>query len=365
MSTAAGLGTNAANALKQWEVQNNVETTTNKYYEYNSQKEKDLYKEKPWKKNPKYFTSVKMSSLALIKIVMHAKTGQGKLGTITTDKDNWVEVMGLTQGYYSDNTIVITDSFGLPVDANEVEAVMNEESTLYMINYLQASGDLGKKEGCVGWYHSHPGYTCFLSGTDVNTQMLNQSVQDPWVAIVVDPVRTISTGKVAVKAFRTFPENYEGGDADFDRDQLPPEKIEEFGVHMKRYYEVPITVYRSTADAEQLNRLWNRYWQQTLATSPLLTNRFYTTTLINQVVTKLDNASETAVHGGDFSLRRQKKVSDGGISAVSRSVGGVSSDTLQGLMSMLVKREVFNGGRGSVPPTAAAAVGGGGGASSK
>lgn len=45
-------------------------------------------------------------------------------------------------------------------------------------------------------YHSHPGYGCWLSGIDVSTQMLNQSYQDPFVAIVVDPVRTISAGKV-------------------------------------------------------------------------------------------------------------------------------------------------------------------------
>lgn len=32
-------------------------------------------------------------------------------------------------------------------------------------------------ENVVGWYHSHPGYGCWLSGIDCSTQMLNQQFQ--------------------------------------------------------------------------------------------------------------------------------------------------------------------------------------------
>lgn len=39
---------------------------------------------------------------------------------------------------------------------------------------LQASG---RMENVVGWYHSHPGYGCWLSGIDVGTQMTNQKYQ--------------------------------------------------------------------------------------------------------------------------------------------------------------------------------------------
>ena len=39
----------------------------------------------------------------------------------------------------------------------------------------------------------------------MSTQMLNQNFQDPFVAIVIDPVRTISAGKVNLGAFRTYP----------------------------------------------------------------------------------------------------------------------------------------------------------------
>ena len=58
----------------------------------------------------------------------------------------------------------------------------------------------------VGWYHSHPGYGCWLSGIDCSTQMMQQQYQDPFLAIVVDPHRTIASGKIEIGAFRTYPE---------------------------------------------------------------------------------------------------------------------------------------------------------------
>lgn len=63
-------------------------------------------------------------------------------------------------------------------------------------------------ENVVGWYHSHPGYGCWLSGIDCSTQMLNQQYQEPFLAVVVDPVRTMASGKVEIGAFRTYPEGY-------------------------------------------------------------------------------------------------------------------------------------------------------------
>ena len=65
---------------------------------------------------------------------------------------------------------------------------------------------VGRLENAVGWYHSHPGYGCWLSGIDCSTQMMQQKFQDPFLAIVVDPHRTIAAGKVEIGAFRTYPE---------------------------------------------------------------------------------------------------------------------------------------------------------------
>ena len=54
-----------------------------------------------------------------------------------------------------------------------------------MIGYLELVKKAGREENAVGWYHSHPGYGCWLSGIDVSTQMLQQQWQEPWLAIVV------------------------------------------------------------------------------------------------------------------------------------------------------------------------------------
>ena len=36
--------------------------------------------------------------------------------------------------------------------------------------------------------------------------MLNQQFQEPFLAVVIDPNRTIAAGKVEIGAFRTYPE---------------------------------------------------------------------------------------------------------------------------------------------------------------
>lgn len=89
----------------------------------------------------------------------------------------------------------------------------------------------------VGWYHSHPGYGCWLSGIDVSTQMLNQQFQEPFLAVVIDPTRTVSAGKVEIGAFRTYPEGYKPPDEPISEYQtIPLNKIEDFGVHCKQVF---------------------------------------------------------------------------------------------------------------------------------
>ena len=61
--------------------------------------------------------------------------------------------------------------------------------------------------------------------------------KDPFVAIVIDPVRTISAGKVNLGAFRTYPKGYKPPDEGPGEYQtIPLNKIEDFGVHCKSYY---------------------------------------------------------------------------------------------------------------------------------
>lgn len=50
----------------------------------------------------------------------------------------------------------------------------------------------------MGWYHSHPSFGCWLSGIDVNTQERYQNNADPFLAIVVDPIKSLSLRKIFI-----------------------------------------------------------------------------------------------------------------------------------------------------------------------
>lgn len=58
-----------------------------------------------------------------------------------------------------------------------------------------------RPEMVVGWYHSHPGFGCWLSGVDINTQQSFESLNSRAVAVVVDPIQSVK-GKVVIDAFR-------------------------------------------------------------------------------------------------------------------------------------------------------------------
>jgi len=55
----------------------------------------------------------------------------------------------------------------------------------------------------VGWYHSHPGFGCWLSGVDINTQQSFEALSERAVAVVVDPIQSVkgkaSTQQLMVK----------------------------------------------------------------------------------------------------------------------------------------------------------------------
>jgi COP9 signalosome complex subunit 5 len=64
-------------------------------------------------------------------------------------------------------------------------------------------------------------------------------LQEPFLAVVVDPVRTMASGKVEIGAFRTYPEGYKPPDEGPSEYQtIPLSKIEDFGVHAKQVRQV-------------------------------------------------------------------------------------------------------------------------------
>ena len=47
---------------------------------------------------------------------------------------------------------------------------MEAVDPVFQTNMLDMLKQTGRAEMVVGWYHSHPGFGCWLSGVDMNTQ---------------------------------------------------------------------------------------------------------------------------------------------------------------------------------------------------
>lgn len=324
--------------------------------EYNRQ----INKESPWKNDPHWFKSCKISAVALIKMVIHARSG------------GIYEIMGLMHGRVQGDCLVILDSFALPVQGTETRVNAGNEALEYMSQYTESTEKAGRQENVIGWYHSHPGYGCWLSGIDVSTQSFNQKFQDPFVAVVIDPNRTISAGKVEIGAFRTYPEGYKPPNSTSDYQSIPLEKIEDFGVHADAYYPIPITIFKSSLDEELLGLLWNKYWVNTLSQTPLISNRAYAASQLADLQAKLSKAtaapssrsgnaatansilegiSTTGTAGAATTLPvdkgkgvagKEKKAEEHPFDQVVRDSTRISSEAQHGLIAQVLKDIIFS-----------------------
>ena len=116
-----------------------------------------------------------ISSLALLKMLKHGRAGVP------------MEVMGLMLGdFVDDYTVRVVDVFAMPQSGTgvSVEAV----DPVFQTKMLDMLKQTGRPEMVVGWYHSHPGFGCWLSGVDVNTQQSFEALNQRAVAVVVDVV---------------------------------------------------------------------------------------------------------------------------------------------------------------------------------
>ncbi len=75
-------------ARRNWEFENGVAelASSEDIYKYDRAQQQSMLAAKPWEKDPHFFRDIKVSALALLKMVMHARSG-GNL-----------EVMGLLLG---------------------------------------------------------------------------------------------------------------------------------------------------------------------------------------------------------------------------------------------------------------------------
>eukprot|EP01083_Nonionella_stella_P231849 818413_1 len=131
---------------------------------------------------------IHISSLSLLKMLKHGRAGVP------------MEVMGLMLGEFVDDyTVRVVDVFAMPQSGTSVS--VESVDPVFQTKMLEFLQQTNRPEMVVGWYHSHPGFGCWLSGTDVNTQQSFEQLNQRAVAVVIDPIQSVK-GKVVLDAFR-------------------------------------------------------------------------------------------------------------------------------------------------------------------
>lgn len=200
--------------------------------------------------------TVYISSLALLKMLRHGRAGVP------------MEVMGLMLGEFVDDfTVRVADVFAMPQSGTgvSVEAV----DPVFQTKMMDMLRQTGRPETVVGWYHSHPGFGCWLSSVDINTQQSFEQLTPRAVAVVVDPIQSVK-GKVVIDAFRLInPQSLMLG-------QEPRQSTSNLGhlnkpsiqalIHglNRHYYSIGINYRKTALEENMLMNLHKHVWTEGL-----------------------------------------------------------------------------------------------------
>ncbi|KAI6081100.1 Mov34-domain-containing protein [Hypoxylon rubiginosum] len=200
--------------------------------------------------------TVYISSLALLKMLRHGRAGVP------------MEVMGLMLGEFVDDfTVRVVDVFAMPQSGTgvSVEAV----DPVFQQKMMDMLTQTGRSESVVGWYHSHPGFGCWLSSVDINTQQSFEQLTPRAVAVVVDPIQSVK-GKVVIDAFRLInPQSLMLG-------QEPRQSTSNLGhlnkpsiqalIHglNRHYYSIGINYRKTALEENMLMNLHKHVWTEAL-----------------------------------------------------------------------------------------------------
>lgn len=203
-------------------------------------------------KVPDSSEQIVISSLALLKMLKHGRAGVP------------MEVMGLMLGSFVDEyTTKVIDVFAMPQSGTgvSVEAV----DPVFQTKMLEMLQQTDRTENVVGWYHSHPGFGCWLSGVDVGTQQSFEKLDPKNIAVVVDPIQSVK-GKVVIDAFRTIDQMLLMSDEEFQQHtsnlgglKRPTVQALYNGLN-KHYYSLVIGYHKNENEQNMLLNLYKKKW---------------------------------------------------------------------------------------------------------
>jgi len=355
------------------------------YYTFDADDLESLRKEAPWKNDPKWFTNVAVSPSAIMKMMTHCQSGVEKG---LKKGGNPIEVMGLMLGRpspTSPHTLIITDVFPLPIEGFETRVIADDDDVVNHMIALGESLENTRQEKFMGWYHSHPFDVglhshCFLSQTDISTQLQWQRAEDPhgnpFLAVVVDPLRSLAKGVPEVKAFRAYPPEYNSPVANECPDGVVVGKektrLEKWGSCWARYYELEVDYFMSRSARHVMDILTQNFlWMRNLGSTPSLeaeTRQRYPER-VSAVVEKIQNldlpsignastggagSQSSGARGGGTSLAAtqagstivsslgRKDADEGEISKACQGVVELASEKIHANIVQMAKKELFS-----------------------
>ncbi|UZJ52437.1 hypothetical protein CBS101457_001757 [Exobasidium rhododendri] len=197
-----------------------------------------------------------ISSLSLLKMLKHGRAGVP------------MEVMGLMLGEFVDDyTVTVIDVFAMPQSGTGVSVESVDE--VFQTKMLEMLKQTGRPEMVVGWYHSHPGFGCWLSSVDINTQQSFEQLQPRAVAVVVDPIQSVP-GKVVIDAFRLINPNtvimgQEPRQTTSNVGHLNKPSIQSLIHGLNRhYYSIPMGYRKTELEQSMLGNLHKKGWMEGL-----------------------------------------------------------------------------------------------------
>lgn len=272
-----------------------------------------------------------ISSLALLKMLKHGRAGVP------------MEVMGLMLGEFVDDyTVKVVDVFAMPQSGTgvSVEAV----DPVFQTKMLDMLKQVGRPEMVVGWYHSHPGFGCWLSGVDINTQQSFEALNPRAVAVVVDPVQSVK-GKVVIDAFRlispqTMMLGQEPRQTTSNLGHLNKPSIQALIHGLNRhYYSVAINYRKNELEERMLLNLSKKAWTEDLTVKNFEVHKEGNEKIVSELKTLAERYDKAVVEEQELPPEKRIVANVGKMDAKKHLQNDVntllSTNIIQGLGTML------------------------------
>ncbi len=177
-------------------------------------------------------SEIVISPKAYLKLAKHALTFANK----NIPKKDWVEVIGLLTGRIRHEDTPLEQIFVedyWPVDQGDAISVEIVDQRIFTEIFNKKDQD----HFIIGWAHSHPSYSPFLSDDDFRTHRRYQTFWNKSIAVVLDPLM-ISPKNFGVGVFRIHQDKKSYYDLTVDIDGLSSEaNYESISLFMKNKQE--------------------------------------------------------------------------------------------------------------------------------